>query len=202
MTVRVKICGITSERDAFAAAEAGADAVGFVFAGGPRAVTPEQARRIARRLPPFLHKVGVFADAPADRVRLVARACGLSWAQLHGGETRAWADALGVPWVKVFHVADGRVLARVRKFGAPLIHLDTQAGSARGGTGTAFDWAIARRAGELGRVILAGGLTPDNVARAVAEARPFAVDVCTGVEARPGRKDARKLRKFVEEARR
>lgn len=199
---RVKICGLTDLRDAVAAVDAGADAVGFVFAGGPRAVTPAEARRITRKLPAFVHRVGVFVDAPADHVRLIARAAGLSWAQLHGGESRAYAAGLGLPFVKVFRVADGKVVAAARRFRSSLVHLDTHVPGIAGGTGATFDWGIARRVGRFARVILAGGLTPENVAAAVAAAAPFAVDVASGVESRPGRKDRRRLRRFIEEAHR
>ena len=200
--IRIKICGITNERDAFAAVDAGADAVGFMFAGGPRAVSPDRARRISLRLPAFVHRVGVYVDAPAADINLIGRACGLSWAQLHGRETRALATLLHFPWVKVFRVADGRVIEKIRRFAAPLFHLDTLSKNAAGGTGKTFDWEIARRAGRLGRVILAGGLSPANVAAAVAAARPFAVDVSSGVESSPGKKDPRLIRRFIEEVHR
>lgn len=197
MSVRVKICGITNLRDAVAAADAGADAVGFVFAESPRRVTVDAVRRISKKLPAFLHRVGVFSNAlPAD-VAMAARAAGLTYVQLHGDESKADARAIPFPSVKVFRVADASVLERVRRWGADLVHLDTGAGSGR-----TFDWTIARRAGGLARVILAGGLKPSNVREAIRAARPFAVDVASGVEVRPGKKDHALIRRFVEEARR
>ncbi len=197
MSVRVKICGITNLRDAVAAADAGADAVGFVFAESPRRLTVDAARRISRKLPAFLHKVGVFANAlPAD-VALTARAAGLTYVQLHGDESKADARAIPFPSVKVLKVADASVLDLVRRWGADLVHLDTG-----GGSGRTFDWTIARRAGKFARVILAGGLNPTNVREAIRVSKPFAVDVASGVESRPGKKDHALIRRFIEEARR
>lgn len=195
MSVRVKICGITSERDADAAVDAGADAVGFVFRVGPRAVTLQRAARIARRLPPFVARVGVFVNAPAAFVDGAVRVCGLTWAQLHGDETPAYARALRVPWVKVFTSLDG-----IRRFRVDAFHLDAAVKGRRGGTGQAIDRALAKKASKLGRLILAGGLRPESVRATVRDVRPWAVDVSSGVERAPGKKDARKMREFVAEA--
>ena len=196
---RVKICGITSYQDAVAAADAGADAVGFVFAESPRRVSVDAARKMSRKLPAFLHKVGVFYNAlPAD-VAMIARAAGLTWVQLHGDESKADAQAIPFPSVKMFAVSQGRVLERVRRRGDPLVLLE--AGNT-GGSGKSFDWTIARRVGAVADVILAGGLKPENVREAILVGRPFAVDVASGVESRPGKKDHTRIRRFIEEARR
>ncbi len=193
----MKICGLTNLRDAVAAADAGTDAVGFVFAESPRRMTVDAVRRIVRKLPAFLHKVGVFANALPSDIALTARAAGLTYVQLHGEESKADARAIPFPSVKVFKVADASVVDEVRRWGADLVHLDTG-----GGSGRTFDWTIARRAAKFARVILAGGLKPSNVREAVRVARPFAVDVASGVEVRPGKKDHALIRRFVEEARR
>ncbi|MEK7465944.1 MAG: phosphoribosylanthranilate isomerase [Planctomycetota bacterium] len=197
--IRVKICGITNLRDAVAAADAGADAVGFVFAESPRRVSVGAARKMSRQLPAFLHKVGVFYNAlPAD-VAMIARAAGLTWVQLHGDESKADARAIPFPSVKMFAVSEGKVVERVRRWGDPLVLLE--AGKV-GGSGKSFDWSIARRVGRVADVILAGGLKPENVREAVRIARPFAVDTASGVESRPGKKDHARIRRFIEEARR
>jgi phosphoribosylanthranilate isomerase len=197
--IRVKICGITNLRDAVAAADAGADAVGFVFAESPRRVSVEAARRISRKLPAFLHKVGVFYDSPPADVALIARSAGLTWVQLHGDESKADARAIPFPSVKMFAVSDGNVVERVRRWGDPLVLLEA---GKTGGSGKSFDWKIARTVGKVARVIVAGGLRPDNVREAVRVAQPFAVDVASGVEARVGKKDPKLVRRFIEEARR
>ncbi|KAF0244533.1 MAG: hypothetical protein FD180_2422 [Planctomycetota bacterium] len=197
--IRVKICGITNLRDAVAAADAGADAVGFVFAESPRRVGVDAARKMSRKLPAFLHKVGVFYNAlPAD-VAMIARAAGLTWVQLHGDESKADARAIPFPSVKMFAVSAGNVVERVRRWGDPLVLLE--AGKV-GGSGKSFDWTIARKVGKVARVIVAGGLRPDNVREAIRIAHPFAVDVASGVESHVGKKDARLVRRFIEEARR
>lgn len=197
--IRVKICGITNLRDAVAAADAGADAVGFVFAESPRRLSVEAARKIVRKLPPFLHKVGVFANAlPAD-VAMIVRSAGLTWVQLHGDESKTDQRSIPFPSVKMFAVSDGKVVERVRRWGDPLVLLEA---GKRGGSGKSFDWSIARRVGSVADVILAGGLNPENVREAIRVGRPFAVDVASGVESRPGKKDHARIRRFIEEARR
>lgn len=202
MTMRVKICGLTNAKDAIHAADCGADAVGFVFAPSPRRMSVDAVRRIVRKLPAFLHKVGVFVNAPASEVALTARAAGLTYVQLHGDESKADARAIPFPSVKVFAVADADVVGRVRRWGAPLVLLEPRVPGMRGGTGKTFDWAIARRVGKVADVMLAGGLNPANVRDAIRIARPFAVDVASGVESRVGRKDPSLVRRFIEEARR
>ena len=199
--VRVKICGITDWADAKLAIDAGADALGFNFyPPSPRAVTPAQAWGIIRRLPPFVEAVGVFVNWSPTLIDTLARALRLDAVQLHGEET---ADAVAEcaathPVIKAFQVRRGfrpAVLARYRQAAAFL--LDGFDWRLRGGTGKHFDWRFARGARRYGRIILAGGLTPDNVGEAIFEARPFAVDVCSGVEGRPGKKDPALLRELM-----
>lgn len=202
MRVRVKICGVTRAADASAAVEAGADAIGFNFVpGSPRAIAGEEAARIGRTLPPFVTQVGVFADAAPEDVARLVREVGLQVVQFHGEESPAACARCPVPWYKAFAAEAGLAADRVRSYGRELFLLDAHAAGRRGGTGQTFDWDIARRAASWGRVILAGGLTAVNVAAAIAAARPFAVDVCSGVERSPGIKDVALMQAFVEKVR-
>lgn len=202
----VKICGITSARDAHAAAEAGADAVGFVFwKKSPRAIDPKRARAIGAGLPPSMVRVGVFVDATPAYLARIADEAQLDVLQLHGAEPpeslatlprRCW-KAVGVG--RDFVAADAlRYEGRVAG-----ILLDTRVDGAHGGTGRAFDWAQAREVRKRAAfLLLAGGLDPDNVAAAVRLVGPDGVDVSSGVESAPGRKDEKRVKAFIEAARR
>jgi phosphoribosylanthranilate isomerase len=202
VSVRIKVCGVTREADALLAADLGVDAVGFNFApGSPRRLEPGRARALGAALPPFVVRVGVFVDAGPEEIEAVAGRAGLHVAQLHGEETPAMCAALGVPWYKAHRVGAGFRADAVRRWGGGAFLLDAADPERRGGTGRTFDWAVARAAAAHGRVILAGGLTPDNVAAAIAAARPYAVDVSSGVESAPGVKDPDLLRAFVRRAR-
>ncbi len=202
--VRVKICGITNLRDARNAVELGADALGFVFAPSVRRITPERARKIVRLLGPFVNLVGVFVDEDPQAVRQVAGYCGLDTVQLHGNEPPADLEDLRRDYrvVKALRVAGGKGgLNQLSRYKADAFLLDTCEKGKLGGTGRAVPsmWTIARRAGELdaGPIILAGGMNPENVRDAIETARPFAVDVSSGVEVRPGKKDRRLIREFI-----
>ncbi len=198
--LRVKICGITSPDDAAAAIEAGADALGFVFYGAsPRNVTAEQARRITAELPPFITTVGVFVDEAPGDVDRVMRYARLDCAQLHGDEAPE-ACIMDRKVIKAIRVSRGGDIERMKDYRAAAFLLDAYRPGAPGGTGEKFDWDIAVRAKDYGRIILAGGLTPGNVAEAVRVVRPYAVDVSSGVEAAPGRKDREKLVAFIRAA--
>jgi phosphoribosylanthranilate isomerase len=202
--VRVKICGITHLADALLAAELGAHALGFIFyAKSPRSIRPAEARAIIRRLPPFVATVGVFVDEEAAAVREIAAAAGLDWLQLHGSESPDYCRSLGRRVIKGFRIRGPESLLALPDYrdAAQALLLDTYKPGLPGGTGETFDWDLARRAQQHGPIILAGGLTPDNVARAVAAARPAAVDVASGVEAAPGKKDHEKLRRFFQACR-
>lgn len=197
----VKICGITREADALLAVAMGADAVGFVFAPSRRQVAPTIARDIAKRLPPEILTVGVFRDEASSRVVDIVNSAGLRAAQLHGREsaeqTRFIRERVPVV-IKAFAAADPKV-ADAADFGADAILLD----SPHPGSGRAFDWTLARRTPAGQRMILAGGLTPDNVGEAIAQVAPWGVDVASGVEAdrgEPGQKDAHKVKAFIEAA--
>ncbi len=217
---RVKICGITNVEDARTAVEAGADALGFIFVENtPRFVTPEQVAFIVRRLPPFVTPVGVFWDHPSGHVKAVAEACGLRALQFHGDETPDDLADYDLPAIKTvklqpastieglpeYRVGDWAPVLRYSPVCAAVL-LDTAARWSEGEAREPFEWrTVAFLGGGIGRrihLILSGGLTPDNVARAVMVARPYAVDVNSGVEARPGKKDPDKVRRFVAEARR
>jgi phosphoribosylanthranilate isomerase len=200
----LKICGITREADARLAAECGADAVGFVlWPGSPRYVSPEHAARLAATLPAGIERVGVFVDESPAAVASVVRDVGLTRVQFHGDETPATCASAPVPVVKAFAVGPSFRPAAVDAFGPALtVLLDADAGRARGGTGGAFDWAVARRVAARRPTILAGGLTPENVVEAIRTVCPHGVDVSSGVEARPGLKDADKVRRFVDAVRR
>jgi phosphoribosylanthranilate isomerase len=197
--IPVKICGITRLEDALAAVGCGAQALGFIFwPESPRYVAPEAAARIVAGLPPFVVTVGVFVAAPLEEINAVAERCRLDRIQLHGGEPFELLARLARPGYRVFRPRDAAELAAVEAAPDRTVHLDTYHPELYGGTGHAADWAGARRLAEaLGRagrrVILSGGLTPENIAQAVQAVRPHALDVSSGVEAAPGSKDPAKI---------
>ena len=196
--VFVKVCGVTNEEDALLAVAMGADAVGFVFAPSRRQVAPQRAAEIVRRLPAEIVTVGVFRDETRDRVVETAHRARLRAVQLHGHESPAdthWIHQRVSLIIKAFAAGDPQ-LDHADEYAADAFLID----SATPGSGEVFDWSLAEGAPSNRRIILAGGLTPDNVADAVRVVRPWGVDVSTGVEAAPGRKDARKMRAFVEAA--
>ncbi len=201
MRVRIKICGITNWRDAKVAVDAGADALGFNFySGSARFIEPLKAAEIVRRLPRGVRAVGVFVNEDAAAIQAIARQTGIRWAQLHGEESPQTVARLArrLRVVKAFRVRRGfRVAALARYKSAAAFLLDGFSARARGGTGVGFDWSIARDARRYGRVFVAGGITPENVAAAIRQARPYAMDVCSGVESRPGKKSARKVRALL-----
>jgi phosphoribosylanthranilate isomerase len=198
--VLVKICGITSEADALLAVGLGADAIGFIFAPSPRQVAPQAVRRIIERVPHDILTVGVFRnDAPA-RVVDIVNGIGLRGAQLHGDETpedTRWVAERVAMTIKAFP-AGHRNIARIDEYGAQAVLVDADSP----GSGEVFDWRLAEGVADPARLIVSGGLHPDNVADAIEHLHPFGVDVCTGVEAEPGRKDPHKLRAFLIAARR
>jgi len=196
--IRVKICGITNLEDAIMAVEAGADALGFVFfRGSPRFISPEQAAAVIRHLPPFVQTVGLFVNEEPDTVNSIAERCGLDLVQLHGEETPDYCGAIRRRVIKAFRVKDASSLDDLPNYRVAAPLLDAWSPAAHGGTGTTFNWEIAARAAASRSIILAGGLTPENVAGAIAAVRPYAVDVSSGVESGPGKKDAARVRAFV-----
>jgi phosphoribosylanthranilate isomerase len=215
MSLWIKICGTTSLGDARLAAEAGADAVGFVFAPSPRRVTAKQVAEITPYLPAAVEKIGVFVDARFEEIEATVRDSGLTGVQLHSGagpELAAqlkdcFGEGLRVLHVVHFGVDAAKLVEAIdRDANVDAVMVDSRTATAVGGTGVAFDWPAARQtlfqsADARKRRIAAGGLTPANVAQAIATLRPWGVDVVSGVEAAPGRKDAAKVRAFVANAR-
>lgn len=201
--VRSKICGITNLADALVAAEAGADAIGLVFYGkSPRAVSIAQAREIVAALPPFVTTVGLFVNASRCEIDETLDAVALDVLQFHGDETPAECARFHRPWYKALRVRAGDdIRAEVARYvGARAVLLDTFVEGVPGGTGEMFDWSLVPESLSV-PVILAGGLTPQNVRQAIERVRPFAVDVSGGVELRKGIKDPARVREFVAQVR-
>ena len=204
--VTIKICGLTNQADAQAAVDAGADAVGFImYRKSPRCIEPKVAKAIVASLPPFVVPVGVFVNEEAKVVRDTMDECGLMVAQLHGDESAVYCERLGRPTLKALRLKDALSLLALAEYqgrsGVRGFVLDAYAEEAYGGTGTVTDWNLAAQVAETSRILLAGGLTPDNVADAIRVVRPYGVDVSSGVETSPGRKDHDKIRAFVRAAR-
>lgn len=199
VSVKVKICGLTRAEDAQAAAAAGADMVGFMFyPRSPRYVTFAQAVAVGRVLPPYVVRVGVFVNPEPEEVTAAIASCGLMMLQFHGDEPAEFCSQFGLMAIKAFRIRDAASLAALADYPTEAWLLDAWSPAAHGGTGERFNWDLAVQAKALGRpVLLAGGLTPENVAEAVKQVRPFGVDVSSGVESAPGLKDAAKIRAFV-----
>jgi len=199
MSVNVKICGVTSVSDGLAATVGGADMVGLMFyEGSPRQVPLATAIEIARALPPHVVKVGVFVNPSVDTVQRAIAECGLSLLQFHGDEPPDFCIQFGVMSLKAFRIRDAASLAALPGYRTDAWLLDAFSPAALGGTGEQFNWELALEAKKLGRpIFLAGGLTPENVAEAVRRVQPFAVDVSSGVESAPGKKDPAKVRAFI-----
>ncbi len=195
--MRVKVCGVTRTEDALLAAELGAHALGFVlWPGSPRAIDAGRAHDIARRLPPLVSVVGVFVNQPLEYVRHVARLVPLDAVQLHGGESPGYCARTGGRVIKALGASPATV-EEMRAFATSvLVLLDGCDDSRHGGTGRQVDWDVASQIARMRPVLLAGGLRAENVGEAISRVRPFGVDVSSGVEARPGVKDATRLREF------
>ncbi|AKX56276.1 N-(5'-phosphoribosyl)anthranilate isomerase [Thiopseudomonas alkaliphila] len=199
--MRVKICGITRLEDALCAIEAGADALGFVFyEPSPRYISAEQAASIIAQLPPFVTCVGLFVNTPIAQVKSLALQIGLDLIQFHGDETAAACDGVGLPYIRALRMQPGQAIAQIAESyqKARAILLDAWVPGIPGGTGETFDWAAIPPLTKP--LILAGGLTVDNVVQAVLQVRPYAVDVSGGVELRSGVKDQSKLKLFIQRA--
>jgi phosphoribosylanthranilate isomerase len=199
MRTRVKICGITRIEDGLAAARAGADAIGLVFyPNSPRYVEPEQAAEIASAMPPFVSKVALFVNAPAEEINAVLQQVSIDLIQFHGNECPDYCDAHGKPWLKAIRMKEGTDLLverdRYRKAAGLLV--DSYIPGVPGGTGETFNWSLIPE--EIaGDIILAGGLNPGNIREAVTSVRPWCVDVSGGVEASRGIKDASAIKQFL-----
>ena len=203
MQTKVKICGITSVADGLVVAGAGADMIGLMFyEGSPRHVTLAKATEISRALPPFVLRVGVFVNPEEAQVMEAITACGLNLLQFHGDETSAFCTQFGEMSVKALRVQNAESLPALANYHTDAFLLDAYSKAGFGGTGERFNWELAIEAHKFGKpIFLAGGLTPENVATAVKQVRPFAVDVSSGVESAPGKKDAAKVQSFIQAVR-
>ena len=199
--VKVKVCGMTNLKDTLLAVEEGSDAVGFIFyKKSPRSVTMKLVREIVIELPPFVDTVGVFVDETAEKINKIADYCNLDMVQLHGDESPTFCKRMRRRVIKAFRVIDMQSVKNISNFQVSGFILDTFSESLHGGTGKVFDWNLALPAKKFGPVIMAGGLTPNNVRQAIQRVRPYGVDVCSGVESEPGIKDHKKIRVFLKNA--
>ncbi len=198
--VKIKICGIQDPRTGYDAAMAGADAIGLVFARSRRQVSPEQAREICRALPPLVTTVGVFVDTPIEEVRDIANFCGLNLVQLHGQESSGYCRELGLRCIKAVPARDRLTLEQANSYPVSAVLVDTYLQGESGGTGKIFDWKLLEGVKLDLPFILAGGLHPGNVGRAVALLKPYGVDVSSGVEVN-GQKDITLIKTFINRAR-
>lgn len=196
----IKICGITNKVDALAAADLGADMLGFVFYGpSARYVPPSVAEDIINELPPSVASIGVFVDEKAEDVLRIAEDAGLSGLQFHGDETPGYCALFKgkYPVIKAFRVRTQADLKAVNDYPVDYLLFDAYAEGTKGGTGTAFDWKVLKDFELLKPVIVSGGLTPDTVGRAISELAPYGVDVSSGIEQAPGKKDHALLKRFI-----
>jgi len=203
MDLKIKICGITNLADATAAVEAGADALGFIFyEQSPRHVQIECVAKIVQKLPLWVLKVGVFVNPDPELVMTALGNCGLNLLQFHGEESPEFCKSFGVMSMKAFRIKDAESLQQIPDYRTDIYLLDSYVAGKQGGTGEGFDWSLAVEAKKFGKpIFLAGGLTPKNVAEVVQKVQPYGVDVSSGVETSPGKKDHSKIWKFIEAAR-
>ncbi len=198
----IKICGLTNLSDALVAISCGADALGFIFAPSPRQVIPEIVMQINKEIPSSIWRVGVFVNADLKQVKQIAEFCNLTHLQFHGEESPAYCAQAPLPVIKTIKIKGVASLQEINQYSSPLFLLEGFHSEQAGGTGKTFPWELALEIKEKIRFILAGGLNPENVSRAISLLHPWGVDVCSGVEASPGKKDENKLRKFIEEVKR
>ncbi len=196
---KVKICGMTNIEDAIMAVEAGADALGFIFyPKSPRSIDTKSAARIIKELPPFVLTVGVFVNDTPDLVNKTVAECGLDRVQLHGTEGPEYCAKVNAKVIKALRVSEISDISVIKEYCVSAYLLDAYHEDLHGGTGKTFDWDIAVAAKRFGNIILSGGLTPENVQDGIRRVKPSVVDVCTGVESRPGKKDPEKIKRFIE----
>ena len=204
LRTRIKVCGITGKEDARAAVAAGADGLGFIFVKqSPRLVDPDMVRAITGELPPFVDSIGVFCDEKIEVVEEIVNYCRLTLVQLHGSESPEYCRTVSCPVIKSFAIhrqSESEELAAYSGVVSGFL-LDTYHKDMAGGTGMVFDWELVEQIQPPGPIILAGGLNPENVGEAIRQVKPFAVDVNSGVEYQPGRKDTDKLKSFADEVR-
>lgn len=196
--VKVKICGMTNLKDVKVAVDGGVDAVGFIFyKKSPRSVTMQAVRKIVLELPPFVDSVGVFVNETAEQINKIADRCNLDRVQLHGNESPTFCKKIRRRVIKAIRVKDIQSLKKLSDYPVSSFLLDTFSEDQYGGTGRVFDWNLAYPAKKYGPIILAGGLTPNNVRQAIQRIQPYGVDVCSGVESQPGIKDHKKMQIFL-----
>lgn len=205
--VKIKICGITNMEDAIICAERGVDVLGFIFYDkSPRYVEPKTVFQIRKRLPPFITTVGVFVNSSIEAVKSVLAETNVDCVQFHGDESPGFCDGVyefaDKKVIKAFRIRERLDIQKLGNYNVDAYLLDTYREGVPGGTGETFDWNLAAEAKSNRRIILSGGLTPENISRAIKLVRPYAVDVSSGVEAKAGKKDSDKLKKFIDQVRR
>ncbi len=198
----IKICGLTNLTDALAAISCGAGALGFIFAPSPRQVTPEIASQICKEIPPSIWKVGVFVNADLKEVKEIAEFCNLTHLQFHGEESPTYCAQAPLPVIKTIKIKGVASLQEIYRYSSPLFLLEGYHSQQAGGTGKTFPWQLALEIKGKINFFLSGGLTPENVARAISLLHPWGVDVCSGVEEWPGKKDKNKMVQFIKEVKR
>jgi len=191
---KIKICGICNLKDALLAVDSGADALGFIFAPSPRQISPDRVRKIIFELPPFIYKVGVFKNERISTIKEIMNYCFLDLVQFHGDEDKSYLDEFGLKALKVFEINKRNVLDEIKKLSLPFFMLDLPKDE---GNEISQSWDKAQEAKKLGKVILAGGLNPENIERALQMIAPFGVDVCRGVEEEDAVKSPEKLKEFI-----
>jgi phosphoribosylanthranilate isomerase len=200
--VRVKICGITNLDDALYAADCGADAVGFIFyPKSPRFVEIAKAKDIISKLPPFITTVGVFVNQSINDVANIVSRCNINVVQLHGDETPEYCSKISVKKIKAIRIKDEDSIKDITNYKVDTFLLDTHSENSYGGTGKVFNWDLAIKAKGYGKIVLSGGLTPDNVKEAIEKVKPYGVDISSGVEERKGKKDREKVKEFIKRVR-
>lgn len=204
--VKVKICGITQQEQAREIAALGVDALGFIlYPPSPRYVRPAVVKKLVTGLPPFITTVGVFVDEPLETLVQTMRRTGLHVAQLHGDETPEYCKHLsqsGIRWMKAFRIRSEEDLKKLKGYGTKHFLLDTWSVKGHGGTGETFDWSLAKKAADRSQIILAGGITEDNIEDAIAQVSPYGIDLSSGVEVSPGVKSIEKIKALLEKIRR
>lgn len=198
--IKIKVCGITRIIDALQAVKYGADFLGFIFADSPRRLSVEQAARIIAEIPDSVGKVGVFLNHPYDFVKEIIKETGINYLQFHGNESPEYCQEFRLPVIKAFRVRDEKSLVGLGRYRGGVYLLDSFHPNRAGGTGKTFDWQLAAKAAEYGKIIIAGGLNEENVQKAIHLTQPFAVDVSSGIEKSPGIKDGLKMKRFIEKA--
>ena len=196
--IKVKICGITNKEDALYAVECGADALGFIFyEKSPRYIAPDNAKTIIAALPPFVTTVGVFVNKDFNDIRDITLLTGVTVVQLHGDESPSYCNLVEGKLIKAIRVKNDSSIEGLKKYDVDTFLLDSFDKNSFGGSGLTFDWKLAEKAKQYGKIILAGGLTPDNVEEAVKKVAPYGVDVNSGVEKKPGIKNKNKVKEFI-----